>query len=412
MTTFRVASRARALPAASVWDTFTPLANASNAVNLGQGFPTHAAPRLVTDAVRAALDRGVVQYTRAQGHLRLVHALRAHMQPQLGFHIDALQHIVVTVGATEALLLAALATLNPGDACLLIAPFYDSYSEQVRLAGAQPHFVSLRRGAANTAASWSLPLDDMEAVARANPSLKLMFFNNPANVPGKVYSRAELEQVAAFAIKHDLIVVADEVYDVLTYDDALPLVRLASLPGMAERTITIGSAGKLFSVTGFKIGWCVGPADLVTAMTRLHQYVPFCVSSTLQEGVAVALETMTEANYLPTMRAMYDEKRRMLVDMLTRVKLKPIVPQGSYFVVADCSGVDPVRYVDPASSDALDWQFCRWLTTKGGVCAIPVSPFYPAGAKLPGVLARFAFCKTEEQINEAERRLAALNLGA
>jgi kynurenine--oxoglutarate transaminase/cysteine-S-conjugate beta-lyase/glutamine--phenylpyruvate transaminase len=395
------------LPTSSVWDTFTPLANAHASVNLGQGFPTFAPPHIVVRATQAALERGVTQYTRAQGHVRLVHALARYVQPTLSAPIDPMRNIVATVGATEALLLATMATLNPGDGALLIAPFYDSYAEQVRLAGGVPHFCSLRRGDSD-ASSWTLPFDELEAAASANPSIKLLFFNNPSNVPGKVYSRAELERVAAFAVKHNLTVIADEVYDVLTFESRLPFIRLASLPGMAERTISVGSAGKLFSVTGFKVGWCVGPENLIAAMSRVHQYVAFCVSSTLQEGVAAALEDMAADNYVATMRAEYDARRHLLVDMLRRVNLRPIVPQGSYFVVADASGVDPARFVDPASSDALDWQFCKWLTVTGGVCAIPLSPFYNRGAELPGVLARFAFCKTNEQIAEAEKRLQKL----
>lgn len=406
----RVAERAMALPTASVWDTFTPLANAHNAVNLGQGFPTHAPPTLILDAARSALDRQVCQYTRAAGHLRLVNALKQMMEPAMpDVPLDALRNVVVTVGATEALYLAAMATLNEGDHCLLVQPFYDSYLEQVRLARGVPHCVALQRGApADSSAAWTLPWADMEAVAQSH-RIKLMFFNNPANVPGKVFSRAELERLAAFAVQHDIIVIADEVYDVLTYDDNR-LIRLASLPGMADRTVTIGSAGKLFSVTGFKVGWAIGPADIIAAMARIHQYVPFCVSSTMQEAVAAAIEGMPAANYLPTMRAQYDAKRHQLVDMLKRVHLRPIVPQGSYFVVADASHIDPKRYIDPASTDAPDWQFCKWLIVKGGVCAIPVSPFYHHSTKPPGVLARFAFCKTSEQINEAGERLARLNL--
>jgi kynurenine aminotransferase len=215
--------------------------------------------------------------------------------------------------------------------------------------------------------------------------------------------------LAAFAVKNDIIVVADEVYDVLTYDNN-PLIRLASLPGMADRTVTIGSAGKLFSVTGFKVGWAIGPADIISGMARIHQYVPFCVSSTMQEAVAAAIEGMDAAGYLPKMRAEYDSKRHLLVDMLKRVHLRPIVPQGSYFVVADADHVDPKRYIDPTSTDAPDWQFCKWLTVTGGVCAIPVSPFYHRTHKPPGVLARFAFCKTADQINQAGERLARLNL--
>eukprot|EP01108_Squamamoeba_japonica_P010148 TRINITY_DN9798_c0_g1_i1.p1 TRINITY_DN9798_c0_g1~~TRINITY_DN9798_c0_g1_i1.p1 ORF type:complete len:296 (+),score=79.03 TRINITY_DN9798_c0_g1_i1:398-1285(+) len=284
--------------------------------------------------------------------------------------------------------------------------FYDSYSEQVRICGGVPVHVALDVGSGDSS-TWSLNFEKMQAAV--TDRTKLLFFNNPANVPGKVYSLEELQQLAEFCVRNDLLVVADEVYDVLVFDEAKH-IRLASLPGMEERTITIGSAGKMFSVTGFKIGWTIAPPDITDAICRIHRNVPFCVSSTLQEAVAIALEAAPSQGYFQDMIEQYGASRRKLIDMLESVNLRPIVPQGAYFVVADAAHVDRERFVDAKSTDALDWQFCSWLTEHGGVCSIPISPFYGDRHSAPGVFARFAFCKSDEQIEQAGERLAKLKL--
>ena len=394
-----VAQRVRAF-GATVFAEFTALANASGAVNLGQGFPNFPAPDFVKEAARAAIAADLNQYARSAGHPRLVHALAQVYSPLFGRTLDPMQEIVVTVGATEGIFATVQALVNPGDEVILIEPFYDSYPAAVIMAGGTPVYVPLR-GPANSrsAAEWVLDMDELAAAV--TPRTRLIMLNTPLNPLGKVYSRRELESLATFVQAHNLTVLSDEVYEWMVYPPA-GHVRIATLPGMWERTVTLGSAGKTFSVTGWKIGWAIAPPRLAHAVLMAHQWIPFAVSTPLQEAVAVALEQAGERGYFAWLGAMYQAKRDRLLTVLDTAGLTPIVPDGSYFIIVDTTSLD----VPVPAGTRRDVAVCRWLTGEIGVAAIPPSPFYSGPHQhLTDRMARFTFCKTDDMLEEAARRL-------
>jgi len=238
----------------------------------------------------------------------------------------------------------------------------------------------------------------------------MLVLNNPQNVPGKVWNLEELQKIAALAKQKDFLVLADEVYHVMCYD-GIKSISFATLPDMWERTITLGSAGKSFSVTGYKLGWCVGPEKIISAIATVHQNVSFCVASPLQEALGESFEQINRDGgvYFEELRNMLKKKRDKLCGILDSVGLKPVIPQGSYFALADISKIPKHHYFKSQSKETLDLQFCRWLTTEIGVAAIPPSAFYSQqNQHLPSNFARFCFCKTEETIDEAAKRLKKL----
>ncbi|MCB9140296.1 MAG: aminotransferase class I/II-fold pyridoxal phosphate-dependent enzyme [Caldilineaceae bacterium] len=396
---------------ATVFAEFTALANEHKAVNLGQGFPNFPAPEFIKAAAQQAIAADLNQYARGAGHPRLVNALARVYGPLFGRTLDPLHEIVVTVGATEGIFATIQALVNPGDEVILIEPFYDSYPASIIMAGGTPVYVPLRAAdGATGAAQWRL--DEAELAAAVTERTRLLILNTPMNPVGKLFTRAELEAIADLARRHNLLVLSDEVYEWMTYpaaDEAarraLTHVRIATLPGMWERTITLGSAGKTFSVTGWKIGWAIAPPHLAHAVLMAHQWIPFAVATPLQEAVAIALEQAEERDYFHELSAMYLGKRDKLITALDGVGLTPVTPDGSYFVLFDTSSLT----VPVAEGQRRDVAVCRWLTTKAGVAAIPPSPFYSGPHQhLTDNLARFCFCKTDEMLDEAVRRLQAI----
>lgn len=391
----------------TVFAEFTALANELGAVNLGQGFPNFPAPDFVKAAARQAIGDDLNQYARSAGHPRLVNALARLYSPLFGRVLNPMTEVVVTVGATEGIFATAQALVNPGDEVILIEPFYDSYPAVVTMAGGTAVYVPLRAPAdATSAAEWRLDLDELAAAF--SPRTKLLILNTPLNPLGKVFSLAELSAIADLAQRHNIIVLCDEVYEWMVYSTAgrnVEHIRLATLPGMWERTITLGSAGKTFSVTGWKIGWAIAPPHLAHALTMAHQWIPFAVATPLQEAVAVALEEAEQRNYFAELRSMYQAKRDLLLTALDEVGLTPMTPDGSYFIVVDTHSL-PVQ-AEPGTR--RDVAVCRWFTRTIGVAAIPPSPFYSAAHQdLTDNLARFTFCKTDEMLHEAARRLQRL----
>lgn len=399
---------------ATVFAEFTALANQTGAVNLGQGFPNFAAPDFVKAAAQAAIAADLNQYARSGGHPRLVQALAALYGPLFGRELDPMAEIVVTVGATEGIFAAVQALVNPGDEVILIEPFYDSYPAAVTMAGGACVYVPLR-AAPNAGSSADWQLDYVELARAFTPRTKLLILNTPLNPLGKVFGRDQLLQIATLAVEHNITVLSDEVYEWMVYPapdaagraagPAVEHVRIATLPGMWERTVTLGSAGKTFSVTGWKIGWAIAPPPLAHAILMAHQWIPFAVATPLQEAVAVALEQAAPQNYFPWLAAMYGAKRDKLLHALAAAGLQPMTPDGSYFIVVDTTSLP----VTAAPGVRRDFAVCRWLTREIGVAAIPPSPFYSEPHKhLADNLARFTFCKTDEMLDEAARRLHAM----
>ena len=402
-TPFMPAQRVRSF-GVTVFAEFSALALQYNAVNLGQGFPNFPAPDFVKEAAQQAIADDINQYARSAGHLRLVKALANVYSPLFGRELNPLTEIVTTVGATEGIFATIQALIEPGDEVILIEPFYDSYPASVIMAGGTPVYVPLRPAAnATSSTEWVLDMDELAAAF--SPRTRLLIVNTPQNPVGKIFSRAELLQIAALAQKHNIIVLSDEVYEWMVYPDparTVEHVRMATLPGMWERTITLGSAGKTFSVTGWKIGWAIAPAHLAHAVLMAHQWIPFAVSTPMQEAVAVALEIAPERDYFTWLSQMYQAKRDKLLGALNAVGLTPVRPDGSYFILVDTSRLDVP--VEPGVR--RDVSLCRWFTRTVGVVPIPPSFFYsPQHQYLTDNLARFCFCKTDEMLDDAAQRM-------
>lgn len=403
-TTPRIASAKRVRNfGPTVFSTFTRLAIEHGAVNLGQGFPDFAAPDFIKRAAQEAIAADLNQYARGMGHPRLVKALAQVYGPLFGRELDPMAEIVVTTGATEAIFATIQALVDPGDEVVLLEPFYDSYPAAVEMAGGVPVYVPLRfSSGARSSQEWTLDTDELRAAI--TPRTKLLILNTPMNPVGKVFKRDELAAIAAVALEHDFLVLSDEVYEWMVYAPA-EHVRIATLPGMWERTITLGSAGKTFSVTGWKIGWAIAPASLANGVNMAHQWIPFAVTTPLQEAVAIALEEAAQDEYFPWLAEMYQGKRDRLSVALDAAGLTPMRPDGSYFVVADTNGLAvPIMDGEPR-----DNAVARWLTTEVGVAAIPPGAFYSERHRnLAGELVRFAFCKSDAVLDEAAKRLRAI----
>lgn len=364
----------------------TRLANQHNAVNLGQGFPNFPGPDFLKEAAVEAIQADLNQYAPGSGVPRLRQALARKMADFYGLHVDPDSEIVVTHGATEAIFAAVMGLVDPGDEVILFEPYYDSYLPAVQMAGGVPRFYTLRPS------NWAIDPDRLAALF--SDRTKLILINTPHNPTGKVFSQAELSHIAALCQKYDVVAVSDEVYEHIIFD-GVQHVCLASLPGMGRRTVTISSAGKTFSLTGWKVGWAIGVPELMQALFRVHQFIAYCGVTPMQEGVAVGL--LTSQSYYTALAEMYQDNRDFLVEALRQAGLNPIVPKGTYFVIVDIS----------RQGFANDIEFCRYLTRNIGVAAIPPSAFYhdPADG---AALARFAFCKTREVLEEAAVRLKKL----
>jgi N-succinyldiaminopimelate aminotransferase len=362
----------------TIFTEMTALAQRTGAINLGQGFPDTDGPAEVIDAAIDALRGGENQYAPLGGVPTLREAVREHQRSYYGLEPE---DVLVTFGATEAIAAALLGLLNPGDEVVVLEPYYDSYAACIAFAGARRRPVTLRPP------GFALDADVLRAAA--GPRARVMLLNTPHNPTGRVLTRVELEAIARVCIEHDLVCVSDEVYEHLVYDgEHIPI---ATLPGMADRTLTISSVGKSFSFTGWKIGWCSGRAELVAAVRGVKQYLTFAGGTPLQHAAAAALRLPSDR--LEALRDELRVKRDLLCAGLTEAGLDPLIPAGTYFVNADV-GTDAVA-------------FCTALPERCGVVAIPTSVFYD-DAEDARTLVRFAFCKREDVIADAARRLAGL----
>jgi kynurenine--oxoglutarate transaminase/cysteine-S-conjugate beta-lyase/glutamine--phenylpyruvate transaminase len=321
------------------------------------------------------------------------------------------------VGASQALYLTLQAHVNPGDEVLLLEPAFDLYYGQVRLAGGKVSPVAL--AVDEEAGRWRL---DVAALERAcTDKTKLLVFNSPHNPTGTAFTADEMEAIAAVVRKHpNLMVISDEVYKYTVYAEDAAHTHFAALPGMYDRTVTLSSAGKTFSITGWQAGWCIGPERLIKPIQLLLPFVQFCVSTPVQNALSRVL-TLADgpyeghASYYDWLRAMYRRKREVLARGLRAAGMGVMEGQGGFFLMADTSGIAvPQRYLDettPAAPNGVtrDWAFCRWMALEGGVIAIPASPFYSAPNKaLAANYIRFAFCKGDDTLEEACARIQKL----
>jgi len=369
----------------SVFAEFTRLALEHRAVNLGQGYPDFDGPAFAKEAAIEAIRDGHNQYDRMTGLRALAEAVAAHQRRFYGLDYDPEREVTVYAGCTEAIFVALQALLDPGDEVVIFEPFYDSYRPGMALAGAVPRVVALRAP--------DFALDPAALREAVGPRTRAVLLNSPMNPSGKVFTPAELDQIAAVCRERDLFAVTDEVYEHIAFEPGhLPL---ASRPGMRERTVTLSSTGKTFSLTGWKIGWSCAPPALTEALRMVHQFVTFCVATPLQHATAAALAAGDE--YYEGLRADYRARRDRLCDGLAEAGFGVQRPQGTYFALAD---IRPLGWDD-------DVAFCRALPARVGVAAIPVSAFY-ADAGAVRHLVRFAFCKKDETLEEGLRRLRKL----
>jgi len=419
------ASRMKDLSRPTVWTEFSPLAVEKGAVNLGQGFPDWAAPRFAKECIQTAVENDINQYTRPWGHMNLCKALAEHYSESFGRALDPLNNITISNGCSGGLHMGFLSTLDPGDEVFILDPAMDIYTPQVQLAGGKTVHVPLHFRPDNsdpdamlTSASWVLDLDALESAILQCRSPRLLILNTPHNPTGKMFTRTELEALAALVEKYHLLVFSDEVYEALYFDGA-EHVRFATLPRMWERTLTFSSAAKTFSVTGWKCGWVIGPQDLISNVASVGQWSQFCVNAPTQEAVANMLHEAAKPylghnNYYDWLRDEYARKRSLMQQhLLESTVLRPIMPEGGFFILADTSDVEvPKKYLEQSTEACpemtRDWAFCRWLTEEVKVAAIPPSAFC-SKQNLPLVanFARFAFCKLDDALLEAGRRLGA-----
>lgn len=381
----RAATRVRAF-GPSVFSEMSRLAVEHNAVNLGQGFPDFAGPDFVKDAAKRAIDADLNQYAISHGAARLRQVVAADWQERYGRAVDPDAEVTVTSGATEAIFDLIQALIDPGEEVISFEPFYDSYPASVTMAGGVFRPVTLRPP------GWTFDPDELRQAF--SPRTRALLLNTPHNPTGKVFSAAELATIAALCAERDVLVLTDEVYDRIVFDGAVH-TPMATLPGMWERTLTINSTGKTFSMTGWKIGYVVGPAALHVPLRAAHQFVVFATATPFQDAMASAMEQARTNGYYDELKREYAARRDALIAVLTEIGWAPLPVSGSYFLSVD---VDSLPFDD-------DVAFCRWLTSEIGVAAIPTSAFYASPDRAPNH-ARFCFAKRPGTIAEAERRLA------
>jgi aspartate/methionine/tyrosine aminotransferase len=370
----------------SIFSEITALANRHNAVNLGQGFPDFAAPEFVKEAAVRHIRGDANQYASSPGVPRLRQALSDDWQRRhpTACPIDPSGEITVAAGATELLHDAVLAIVDPGDEVIVFEPTYDAYGPDIAMAGAIPRTVRLQHP------DWTF--DPAALAAAFGRRTRALILNTPHNPTGKVFSRAELEVIADLCRRHDTFIISDEVYSEITFDT--PHISIATLPDMFERTITIDSMGKTFSVTGWKVGWAIAPAPLTAAVRAVHQFVTFTNAAPFQEALADILPIAAGNGFYDQLRSDYDRRRNLLSGVLRDAGLEPLPVGGAYFLLTDVSGRG---FVDDA-------DFCRRLVTEFGVAAIPTSAFYDDARNAPP-LARFCFAKQDQTIRAAAERL-------
>ncbi len=373
----------------TIFAEMSALAVATGSINLGQGFPDTDGPEEVREAaVRALRDGRGNQYPPGPGVPELRTAVAAHQLRRYGLSYDPDTEVLVTAGATEAIAASLLALLEPGDEVVALEPYYDSYAASIAMAGGRRVPVTLRPDGGR----FRLDLDELRAAV--TDRTRLLLINTPHNPTGTVLTRAELAAIAALAVERDLLVVTDEVYEHLVFDEAEHLP-LAAFPGMRERTVTIGSAGKTFSFTGWKVGWVTSSPELVTAVRSAKQFLTYVASGPFQYAVAEALAL--PESYFEGFRRDMRARRDILAEGLIGAGFEVFRPAGTYFVTTD---IRPL-----GEKDGL--AFCRALPERAGVVAIPNAVFYD-DREAGSPFVRFAFCKREEVLREAAERLRRL----
>ncbi|KWU44639.1 PLP-dependent transferase [Rhodotorula sp. JG-1b] len=405
-----------------VWSVFSPLAGhvPKDSLNLGQGFMSWAPPQFVQDAHTEALKRVEANhYQLPRGNARLRKAISAYLSPAFrpatgGRDLDPNTEVQVTAGANEGMYAFAAAFIRPGDEVIILEPFFDQYVPQVTFNGGVPVFVPIRapKGASEhnvPASEWKVDLDELRAAI--TPRTKMIFFNTPQNPIGKVFSEEELRGIGKVAEEHDLLILSDEVYDCLTFGGK-EHVRIAALDDFWKRTVTIGSAGKSFAATGWRVGWAIGPANLIQPLLAAQTRIVFCCNGPAQEAIAVGLEQAQENGFFAQQVQEYDERKNVLLEGLDKLGLPYTVPEGAYFVMVNTSRLEipsDFEIPDLIKGRARDWVVAWFIAQTAKVVLIPPTDFYSKPHwNLGENWIRVAFCKDPDTLRQATERLLAL----
>jgi N-succinyldiaminopimelate aminotransferase len=371
----------------SIFGVMSARAVATGSINLGQGFPDVDGPESVAAAAAAAIKAGNGnQYPPAIGIPELRRAVARHQRRFYDLDCDPDTEVLITAGATEAIASALLALLEPGDEVIAFEPYYDAYVANIALAGATRVPLTLRPP------HFRPDLAGLES--KITSKTRLLMLNSPHNPTGMVLTRAETEAIAALAVKHDLLVISDEAYEHLTFDR--PHIPFATIPGLRGRTVSIGSAGKTFSFTGWKVGWATGTPELVSAVRTVKQFLTYVSSGPFQYAIAHALDLPD--SYFTTAAADLKDRRDLMADGLRKIGFEVYQPDGTYFITTDIAPL--------GEQDAT--EFCLSLPDRAGVVAIPSAVFYDDHPEVGRTMVRFAFCKRPEVLAEALSRLAVL----
>lgn len=368
----------------------TRLAKLHNAVNLSQGFPDFEAPQAIKDAACTAIQAEQNQYAPPYGTLALREAIAADFRRRYGVRINADEQVTVCCGSTEAMMAVMLSSIDPGDEVIIFEPCYENYGPDAIIAGAQPKYVRLRQP------DWSFDPDELKRAF--NNRTRAIVINSPNNPTGKVFTRDELQQIAELCQRWDVLAISDEIYERIVFNGHTH-VPMASLAGMAERTVTTNGLSKTYSVTGWRIGWAISPPALTGGIRKVHDFLTVAAPTPFHDAGVAAL-SLPEGFYSQLV-ADYQSKRNLMVDILQRHGFESFQPGGAYYVMADISSF----------GFESDSEFAQHLVKEVGVATVPGSSFYADPSAAPQLL-RFCFSKRDETLHEADRRLARLSIAS